>query len=56
MSYNPIQLLIPAVWLYFGLFTLKYVDQHVAEKRAWRPWLNLAALFLGPVVLALFPV
>lgn len=56
MNYNPIQLLIPAVWLYSGLFALKYIDTHVSEKRAWRPWLNLAALFLGPVVPALFPL
>ncbi len=56
MDYNPIHLAVLAAWAYSGVYALNFVDRRETVSVRWRAWLNLAALFTGPVMPVLFTI
>ncbi len=51
--FSPVSLLPPLIWLAAGFYALKVTIKLPLGIEKLRPWLNLAALLLGPVVLIL---
>ena len=54
VNYNLILILILLAWIFAGVYTLDFIEAHTGENEKKRPWLNLAALFLGPGTLLYF--
>ena len=54
MYYNLILILILLAWIFSGVYTLDFIEARSGENDKGRQWLNLAALFLGPVALVYF--
>jgi len=51
VSYNLLAVLILLGWIFVGVYTLDFLSGRLGENTKGRRWLNLAALFFGPVVL-----
>ncbi|MBS1368556.1 MAG: Flp pilus assembly complex ATPase component TadA [Lentisphaeria bacterium] len=54
MYYNLFLILILLGWIFTGVYTLDFIEERSGENEKGRRWLNLAALFFGPVALLCF--